>query len=360
MGKLYGASVVLGSATPSLNTYVKFPHIRLKGGHVLAKKEYIFEAAHESMSPLVYHHLKNNLTAKKQAIIFLPTRANFKYLSCKSCGENFECPYCSVAMSIHNKYNALKCHYCNFSQAIPQSCPTCNATTLSSDRMGTAEVVKELLENIPEIKVQQFDRDTITTANKLKRALQSFNDKKSDVLVGTQMLSKGHDYHGVELAVIFGMDNMLNIADYRAREKALSTLIQVAGRSGRASEAKVLIQTFNESFFKEYIENYELFLEEEKLFREGLYPPYKKLCRIMFAHKNGQKAQNEMEMMREALQRFNNVEIVGAKKCAIEKVANKYRFEILLRADKATDILKALKSSQTPLAQIDMDPIDFS
>lgn len=360
MGKLYAISVVLGSATPSLSSYVKFPHFRLKGGHVVAKKEYIYEASREGVTPLIYHHLKNNLQAKKQSIIFLPTRANFKYLSCQDCGANFTCPYCSVAMSIHNKYNALKCHYCNFTQAIPKECPSCHSAHLSSNRMGTAEVVKELQESIEDVKVQQFDRDTITTANKLKKALKSFNDGEVDMLVGTQMLSKGHDYHGVALAVIFGMDNMLNMGDYRAREKALSTLIQVAGRSGRAGEAKVIVQTFNEEFFREYVERYEAFLEEEKFFRQGLYPPYKKLCRILFAHKNGIKAQEAMEQMQECLQQFGAVEIVGAKKCAIEKVANKYRYEILLRADKATDILKAVKSCKTPLAEVDMDPLEFS
>ena len=359
MGKLYEVPVVLGSATPSLNSYVKFPHYRLKGGHFSADKQFIYEKSAESLSPLIVDHLQKVYEKKEQSIVFLPTRANFKYLQCQDCGHTVKCAFCSVGMSVHQHSRALKCHYCNFTQAIPQVCPECHSQNLSSSRLGTAEAVKNLQELLPKANIEQFDRDVITTANKLKKALKRFNDKESDILVGTQMLSKGHDYHGVTLAVVLGMDNMLNMSDYRAREKALSSLIQVAGRSGRAKDAKVIVQTFNEDFFKTYIERYEDFLEEEKLFRQELYPPYKKLCRILFAHKNGAKAQEQMRKMHDKLLTCKGVEIVGAKKCAIEKVANKYRFEILLRADKSTDIIKAVKASKVDLAEVDMDPIEF-
>jgi primosomal protein N' (replication factor Y) len=360
MGKLYGAQVVLGSATPSLGSYVKFPHIRLRGGHFLAKKQFVYEKNVESLSPLIIQNLQTTLEKKEQAIVFLPTRANFKYLICQDCGHTIKCAFCSVGMSVHQHSHALKCHYCNFTQAIPQVCPECHSADLTSARLGTAEAVQNIAELFPNAVVQQFDRDVITTATKLKKALKKFNARESDILVGTQMLSKGHDYHGVTLAVVLGMDNMLNMSDYRAREKALSALIQVAGRSGRAGDAKVVVQTFNEDFFSAYIERYEDFLESEKLFREGLYPPYKKLCRILFAHKNGLKAREAMEQMRDKLRQFTDVEIVGAKKCAIERVANKYRFEILLRADKSTDIIKAVRASRVDLAEVDMDPLEFA
>ncbi len=359
MGKLYNLHVVLGSATPSLNSYVKFPHFRLKGGHFSSEKSFMYEKSAESLSSLIIESLKEVLHKKEQSIVFLPTRANFKYLLCQDCGHTIECAFCSVGMSVHQHSHALKCHYCNFTQAIPQVCPECKSPNLTSSRLGTAEAVLNLKEMLPEAKIEQFDRDVITTANKLKKALKRFNDKEIDILVGTQMLSKGHDYHGVTLAVVLGMDNMLNMSDYRAREKALSSLIQVAGRSGRSQDAKVVVQTFNEEFFKNYINKYEDFLEEEKFFRQELYPPYKKLCRILFAHKNGAKAQDEMRKMHEKLLTCKGVEVVGAKKCAIEKVANKYRFEILLRSNKSTDIIKAVRNCKVPLAEVDMDPIEF-
>jgi primosomal protein N' (replication factor Y) len=359
MGQLYGVNVVLGSATPSLSSYVKFPHVRLKGGHIASKRTFIYEKSAEALSPMILEMLKEVVVKKEQSIVFLPTRANFKYLICGDCGHTYECAFCSIGMSIHQKSRAMKCHYCNFTQAIPQVCSECGSANLTSSRIGTAEAVKEIAEYLPQAHVEQFDRDVITTASKLKKALKRFNDRESDILVGTQMLSKGHDYHGVTLAVVLGMDNLLNMSDYRSREKALSALIQVSGRSGRAQDAKVVVQTFNEEFFKHYLSSYEEFLEEEKHFREGLYPPYKKLCRILFAHKNGAKAQEKMREMQDNLSKIQNIEIVGFGKCAIERVANKYRFEILLRSDKSTDLIKAIKMTKVDLAEVDMDPIEF-
>lgn len=366
MGKIYGAKVLLGSATPSLGSYVKFPSFRLKGGYFASKREFIFESKVESITPLIQEQINKIKSLNEQSIVFIPTRANFKYLICTSCGYKVQCPFCSVGMSVHQRSKTLKCHYCNFAMQIPQVCPECREQTLKSSRLGTAEAVKQIQENYDNLYsegtlcVEQFDRDVITTQNKLIKTLKRFNDKEIDVLVGTQMLSKGHDYHDVTLAIVLGLDNMLQISDYRAREKAMSSLIQIAGRSGRKKEAKVVVQTFNREFFESYIDDYEQFLKDELEFRRGVYPPFKKLCRILFVHKNGIKAQSEMQQMAQDLKGFEGVEVVGYGASAIEKIADKYRFMILLRSDKTTNLLRALLTCKTPLAQIDMDPIEFS
>ena len=360
MGKLHDIPVVLGSATPSLGTFVKFPYARLKGGYFSSDREFIYEKSAEQLTPMIFSELNNTLQKKEQSIVFLPTRGNFKHLICNSCGHHYECVYCSIGMSIHNKTNALKCHYCNYTQAIPQRCESCGDDALVSSRLGTAEALKSISEEFSSSSIEQFDRDSITTATKLKKALKRFNDGDTDVLVGTQMLSKGHDYHGVTLAVVLGMDNMLNMGDYRARERALSSLLQVAGRSGRKKSARVLVQSFNEDFFRRYLDDYEEFLQEEKEFRKELYPPYKKLARILFAHKNGAKARESMEVMYEKLLNFKDIEVVGYGKCGVERIANKYRFEILLRSDKSTSLIKAITSSKVALAEVDMDPIEFA
>ncbi len=366
MGKLYNAKVVLGSATPSLTSYAKFPSFRLKGGYFESKKEYIYQTSLEAITPLIENEILCTKQKDEQSIVFIPTRANFKYLICSSCGHKYLCPYCSVGMSVHQKTKTLKCHYCNFATQIPQVCPECKEPSLKSARLGTAEAVKHLQENhqslCPDgtLHVEQFDRDVITTQNKLIKTLKRFNDKEIDVLVGTQMLSKGHDYHDVTLAVVLGLDNMLNMSDYRAREKALSSLVQIAGRSGRKKEAKVIVQTFNREFFEAYMDDYERFLKDELEFRRGFYPPFKKLARVLFAHKNGIKAQDEMNAMVEKLKFFTTVEVIGFGASAIEKIADKYRFMVLLRADKSTDLIKALLTCKTSLSQIDMDPIEFS
>ena len=361
LGKLHNINVILGSATPSLSSYVKFPSFRLKGGYIQTQKKYIYEASVEQLTPNIIYLLQQTLQKKEQAIVFLPTRANFKYLMCADCGARYECEFCSIGMSIHQKSQALKCHYCNATKPIPKQCYQCGSFNLMSSRLGTAQALLELQEVLgDDVVIEQFDRDVITTNAKLKKVLKRFNEKKIDILVGTQMLSKGHDYAGVTLAVVLGMDNMLNMGDYRSREKALSSLIQIAGRSGRAQDATVYVQTFYEDFFQTYIDKYELFLEEEKEFRKELYPPYKKLCRLLFSHKKDEVAKEQVNTMQKALCNFSNIEIVGYGRCAIERVANKYRYEILLRANKAVDIIYAIKKIANPVVEIDMDPVEFN
>jgi primosomal protein N' (replication factor Y) len=361
MGKLLDINVVLGSATPTLTSYKKYPYFRLKESFYKSNKKFIYQKSLESLTPDIYELIKKTLQKKEQIIVFLPTRANFKYIICSDCGESYKCSFCNVGMSLHLKINGLKCHYCGFTQPIPKVCYKCGGSNLVSSRLGTAEVVKDLKEQFKDAVIEQFDRDAITTQAKLKKVLKSFNNKEIDILVGTQMLSKGHDYHDVTLAVILGMDNMLNIPDFRAREKAISSLIQISGRSGRKKDAVVFIQSYNEDFFSTYLNDYELFLEDELFFREDLYPPFKRIARVLFSHKNYNKAKEAMELMKEKLLEFKDIlEIVGSGECGINKVANKYRFEILLRSDKATNLLKAIKSSMVDLAEVDMDPVDFN
>lgn len=359
MGKLYDVPVVLGSATPSMSSYVKFPHYRLKGGHFASQRNFEFEACREAITERVEASIVATKEKAEQAMLFIPTRANFKYLICASCGHTHSCPYCSVGMSVHRKSNAIKCHYCNFSERIPSSCSACGHEMLSSNRLGTAEAVAFFEETHPDISVGQFDRDAISTQTKLKKLLKAFNAKEIDLLIGTQMLSKGHDYHDVTLAVILGLDNQLNMSDYRAREKTLSLLIQIAGRSGRKKTSQVLVQSYNKAFFETYIGKYEQFLEDEKPFRQGMYPPYKKLARILFAHKYANKAEDAMQEMVENLRQQPNIEMVGYGASQIEKIANKYRYQILLRADKSTALISAIEKSKVALAEIDMDPIEF-
>ena len=358
-GNLLGIPVVLGSATPSLTSYVKFPHVRLKGGHFKSERVFEFEAHAEELTPKIEQAILQTVAQKEQAMLFLPTRANFKYLICNTCGYTYECPYCSVGMSVHRYRNQVRCHYCGYAEPIPQHCPECKTGDLVSSRLGTAEAMAFFQQNHPELRVAQFDRDSITTQKKLEALLRAFNEHEIDLLIGTQMLSKGHDYHAVTLAVVLGLDNLLSLSDYRARERALSLLLQIAGRSGRKHAAKVIVQTFNAEFFAAYIDRYEAFLDEEKIFREGMYPPYKKLCRVLFAHKNWEKAEEAMRQMEQGLKPFPSVEIVGVGKAPIEKIAGKYRYQILLRADKSTELIRALKAAKVPLAEIDMDPVEF-
>ncbi len=359
MGKVLGADVVLGSATPSVVSFAKHPVVRIAEPYIKTKKRYIFEKGGCRLTPTMIEAIREHREMGGQALVFLPTRANFKYLYCENCGYTVECPFCSVGMSLHRHKRVVQCHYCGYAEKIPAACPKCGSI-IRSDRIGTAEVVERLKELFPDIRVQQFDRDTITTATRLQKALEKFSKKETDVLVGTQMLAKGHDYADITLAIVLGLDYILALPDYRARERAQSLFVQIAGRAGRAREATVIVQTNQPEFFGEYIGNYEKFLREELDFRQGLYPPSMHLCRLLFASKEEARGMGEVQRIKEAIERFDRVEIVGAGKAPIEKIAGKFRFNILLRSAERSDLLRVVKAVDDGTFEVDMDPVDFA
>jgi len=226
--------------------------------------------------------------------------------------------------------------------------------------MGTSEVREIIEHNMPELVVEQFDKDTISTTTKLKKALKRFENKESHLLLGTQMLSKGHDYANITLSIILGIDYILGLSDYKARERAMALLVQIAGRSGRAKNAKVIIQTQNSDFFSMYLNDYEAFLKDEMMFVEEMYPPFISLARILISDIKEERASKVTLDTVTKLKAFEGIEIMGQGKAPIERIANKYRFTILLRAMKRSVLLKALHAVNEPRLEIDMDPVEFS
>lgn len=359
MAKKFDLQLVLGSATVSSSSFFKIPFFRLDETYHQTKKYYSFEDSEANLSLKVINKITKTIDSGNQVIVFLPTRANFKYQICTTCGKSVECPYCSVSMSLHKNDLALKCHYCGYTQQIPETCPSCHNGIIKNLRVGTAQIEEELKEIFPNKIIKRFDRDQIKTNNQLKTILNEFNKGEIDILVGTQMLSKGHDYHNVRLAVVLGIDSILNMNSYKAREKALSLLIQISGRSGRKGEGEVIIQTKNEEFFNHYLNesNYKEFLESELEFRQELYPPFFKMAKVTFSHANGIKIKDEMDYFVKLLKDNKNIEVVGFGQSPIFKMANKYRYEILLRSSNIKALLNALHSIQSPNASIDMDTI---
>ncbi|XOB63469.1 primosomal protein N' [Campylobacterota bacterium DY0563] len=357
IAKKYDLRLILGSATASISSFHKIPYYRLKQTFYDTKKRILFDDSSLELSPKIINKIGTTLDNGNQVIVFLPTRANFKYQICTDCGKSVECPFCSVSMSLHKNDLALKCHYCGYTQKIPESCPSCNTGTIHNLRVGTAEIEERLKELFPEKSIKRFDRDEIKTDTKLKAVLNDFNNNKIDILVGTQMLSKGHDYHNVKLAVVLGIDSVLNMNSYKSRERALSLLIQIAGRSGRKGEGEVIVQTQNQDFFEFYMNecDYEEFLSGELEFREDLYPPFFKMAKVLFAHTNGLKVKDEMDKYIRILKKIENIEVVGSGQSAIFKLANKYRYEIILRSSNIKALLTALHSIDSPMATIDMD-----
>ena len=359
MAKKFDIQLVLGSATVSSSSFHKIPFFRLDETYHQTKKHYSFEDSEANLSLKVINKIAKTIESGNQVIVFLPTRANFKYQICTTCGKSVECPFCSVSMSLHKNDLALKCHYCGYTQQIPDICPSCHNGIIKNLRVGTAQIEEELKEIFPNKIIKRFDRDQIKTNNQLKTILNEFNKGEIDILIGTQMLSKGHDYHNVKLAVVLGIDSILNMNSYKAREKALSLLIQISGRSGRKGEGEVIIQTKNEEFFNHYLNesNYKEFLESELEFRQELYPPFLKMAKITFSHANGIKIKDEMDYFVKLLKENKNIEVVGFGQSPIFKMANKYRYEILVRSNNIKALLNALHSIQSANASIDMDTI---
>jgi len=357
MSKKFNIQVILGSATPSLISFSKVPYFRLKETFYKTSKEIIYDNSILGLNDNILKHIEQTLSCNEQIIIFLPTRANFKYQICSSCGKSIQCPFCSVSLSLHKQNAALQCHYCNYTQAIPKNCPYCQSGHIQNFRLGTAEVTTQLQNLFPQHKIQTFDKDSVKTNNTLKKILKDFNDNKIDILVGTQMLSKGHDYHNVTLAVILGIDSILNMTSYKVREKTLSLLIQIAGRSGRNGKGKVIIQTKNQDFFEEFYQkkDYKDFLEDELNIRQDIYPPNVKLAKVIFSHTNPLLAYEQMQIYVKILQNIDEIELIGFKESTIFKIANKYRYEILIRSKNIKKLLSFLHSIDTPLASIDMD-----
>ena len=359
IAKKFDLRLILGSATPSINSFYKIPYFELDKTFYETKKSYIFENSSQNISNKTLELIKKSIENKNQTIVFLPTRANFKHQICFDCGKSVECPFCSVSMSLHKNDLALKCHYCGFAQKIPEFCPSCKTGIVRNHRVGTAEIEELLKNEFPNSIIKRFDKDSVNSEKSLKKILDEFNENKIDILVGTQMLSKGHDYHNVKLAVVLGMDSLLNMSSYKARENALSLLLQISGRSGRNGFGEVVIETKNEEFFKYYLEesNYKEFLNSELEFRKDLYPPFVKLARVVLSSTNGLKIKEELNEIVKDLKNNKDIEVVGFGECAIFKIANKYRYEVVIRSKDVKALLNALHYLKSTNISIDMDTI---
>lgn len=355
--------VVLGSATPSLGSYMLAQKgrylFRLRGRYFHSLRQFVIEETKTSLTPMLLSHLEAVLDSSKQAIIFVPTRANFKALLCLECGYGFACPFCSVSMSLHLTRNALCCHYCGYTQALPKTCPQCGNDALSSKRIGTVQVATELAEAFPKARIGIFDKDHITTNKKLHTLLEAFKNMEIDILVGTQMLSKGHDYHNVSLAVVLGIDYLLNGGDFRSFERSMALLHQIAGRAGRKNEGKVFIQSLHGDWIRDFLADYEDFLRWELAHRSKVYPPFARLAIIHCTNRDKNKALESMHTILRSIEHCatqKNLHIIGYGESAIEKIANKWRYHILLSAAKNSTILKALENLGD--LDIDIDCID--
>ena len=309
-GKLARALVVLGSATPGIETFHnarsgKYRYLRMMSRVqsrplpevtlVDMREEFKASGKPAVLSTALQIQIAQRLERKEQVLVLLNRRGFSASVLCRSCGQNIQCRNCSISLTFHRSANRLVCHYCSFEQRVPKLCPRCSSEHLYFQGEGT-EKVEVLLEKLfPNAKIARLDRDTAQRKNAHATILRRFQNGETDILAGTQMISKGHDFHNVTLAAILSADSSLSFPDFRCAERTFHLLSQMSGRPGRGElPGRVLIQTFHpEHYCLKLVaqHDYEGFFEKEIRFRKVMhYPPFTSLANLLVRDRNLDKA----------------------------------------------------------------------
>lgn len=365
LAKFYAAKVILGSATPSVESYFaaqkgKLAQVFLaeRFGNVdLPKVELInFEEAQKlqqttgHFSFKLIEEIKENLEQKKQNIILHNRRGYAHVVECETCGYVHYCSNCDVVMTYHKYSKEMKCHYCGQKAAKPTICPKCNSENINERGVGIEQIEEELQKLFPENEVDRMDVDSMRKKFAYEKLYEKIETGEAEIILGTQMISKGLDFDEIELVAIPKADSLLYVQDFRAEERAYQLITQVSGRAGRVSgKGKILIQTYNPAHpvFKLIQENnsekiYNHFLEERKKF---LYPPFVKLLMIELKHRKEDKTDRASQFLGSVLRKYLPAEcVLGPEKSPISKIKNLYQYQILLKLPKGKnyEVFKSL------------------
>jgi primosomal protein N' (replication factor Y) len=350
--------VVLGSATPSIESMYnaeigKYQLLELKervDNAVMPEIKLVnvsIEAKRKRMENIFSHELLFKIKERlerKEGIIILQNRRGFAtQIYCEDCGEIIMCNECSVPMVHHLKSNVLKCHYCGVTREVPKQCPNCGSRALKFFGTGTERVEDELLYHFPEVRIERVDSDVITKKGKLGEILNKFRNREIDILVGTQMVSKGLDFSHVTLVGVISAETTLWLPDFRADERTFQLLTQVAGRSGRSkTKGEVVIQTRNHTHFvlQKVLQNdYKGFYERElKLRRLNDYPPFARLGLIETKSKEEKHARGAIvDLYKFLIEQKKPLKISSPHEAVIFKLKGEYRYQILVKSDRKKD-----------------------
>ncbi|MBP2616051.1 primosomal protein N' [Chryseobacterium jejuense] len=352
LGGLYNAGVILGSATPSVESYyrarkdkMKYIFLNERFGNVnLPEYELInFKEAQESknvsgnFSSRLIEAIKHTIDEKNQAIVLHNRRGYANVIECETCGYVNYCSNCDVVMTYHKAANEMKCHYCGQRASKPRTCPKCNSENLNERGVGVEQIHEEVSKLFPENEVDRMDVDSMRKKFAYEKLYEKIEDGETDIVVGTQMISKGLDFDHIELVAIPKADSLLYVQDFRAEERAYQLITQVAGRAGRASgKGKILIQTYNpdHSVFQLIKMNnpakiYKYILTERQKFH---YPPFTKLIMIELKHRRDDKVDRASQFLGSILRKYLPEEcILGPERAQIARLNNLYQFQILLK-----------------------------
>jgi primosomal protein N' (replication factor Y) len=358
------AKVLLGSATPSMESYymaqrgryglvelnqrygnAQLPKIEL----VDLKKERKDKTMKNDFSSGLLNAISENINKKEQTIVFQNRRGYSPYMNCMECNWIGQCDQCAVSLTYHMGSRQLICHYCGYHEPEPRLCPVCNSPRLRTMGVGTEKIEDKLNEFFPQAKTLRMDLDTTRTKNAYQQLIGEFQKGEVDILVGTQMISKGLDFGKVSLVGIFDADRMIHFPDFRASERAFQMLTQVSGRAGRRdTPGRVLIQTASPEhpLLKMVIENdYHTFFETEIKERQRYnYPPFTRVIKITTKHtEKAVSLQAAEELARQLTQQMGSERVLGPERAMVERIRNKYLFEVWLKLEKDKLNIKAAK-----------------
>lgn len=360
--------LLLGSATPDLTTYYNAKERQkitlleltkranrssLPKVEIVDLKQELANGNRSMLSRDLYQAIEQNLKDKLQTILFLNRRGYSTFIMCRNCGYTIKCKNCNISMTYHSYENKLKCHYCGYEEKLVKTCPECGSDKIRYFGTGTQKLEQEIHKQFPEAKTIRMDVDTVTKKNSHEEILNKFKNEDIDILIGTQMVVKGHHFPKVTLVGVIAADSSLNIDDYRATERTFQILTQVAGRAGRENlPGKVIIQSYNPENFSiqnAQKQNYEEFYETEIALRKQLkYPPFCDIIVIGFNSINEEEIKKVSNLAYEiAIKNLNNEEfkIFKPMPSPIDKIQNKFRWRIIIKGnmnEKANETLNKL------------------
>ena len=392
--KLSRAVVLLGSATPSVQTIFnaatgKFnrlvlPH-RIKQ-RPLPEVEIIDLRKTKGMrgpmriiSQSLHHAMRQTLDRGKQVLLFLNRRGFAGNPVCLACGAPVRCRHCDITLTLHQAQNVYKCHYCGFSRPVTIQCGACGASTIRALGIGTEKVEAVTKKLFPKARVGRMDRDTTTQKGSVKRILKQIKDGEIDILVGTQMVAKGHDFPNITLVGVICADLSLDFPDFRAGERTFQLLAQVAGRAGRGdSPGRVILQTYNPTHFTIEAardQDYKRFYQREIRFRKALdYPPFTLLAQLKISGQDKARTRKKTEEIGEACHALqssnavfsNAITILGPIEAPLAKISDRYRWQILIKGRTSGKLHRFLRrlfsvepmliNDRTVRVAIDVDP----
>ncbi len=360
-GKYHNCPVIMGSATPSLEVFARakkgvfkllelpnringksLPHINIVDMNEMISK------TKGHFSPVLLEAISARLLKNEQIILLLNRRGYSSFVTCKNCGYTFKCPNCDITLTYHKSSRTLRCHYCGYGTKVYDTCPECHEKSINDLGVGTEKVEEELNKLFPESRILRMDFDTTSRKGMHEKMIKAFKNHEYDILLGTQIVSKGLDFDNVTLVGVINADTSLNIPDFRSSETTFSLLAQVAGRAGRSDkEGEVIIQTFNpEHYAIQYTKKHDylgFYNREMSIRRELKYPPYYYICYVKISGKDNKYIYEEsLKITKLFHNKLTNMIILGPSPCTIFKLNNIYRYGIILKYKKDEDLREVL------------------